>query len=139
RRDLIVATEGRAFWIFDGLPVMQQLKAGLETDAGMLFKPSDGYRQGGPLPTFYYWLRDQPASPVTVEVIDSTGAVVFSGTGQPGAGVIAPPSPVPAPAGAGGRGGRGFGGGEIVRAPGAAVPYGEAGRIVGFEGDLPSA
>src|SRR5207253_11362767 len=32
RRDLIVATEGRAFWIFDGLPVMQQLKAGLETD-----------------------------------------------------------------------------------------------------------
>jgi hypothetical protein len=58
--------------------------------------------------------------------MDSTGAVVFTGTGQPGAGVIAPPSPVPAPAGAGGRGGRG-GRGGAPEAGGAAVePGGQA-------------
>ncbi len=107
RKDLIVATEGRAFWILDGLPVVQQLKVGTETAAGVLYKPADAYRQGGPLPTFYYWLKDQPTAPVALQVMDSTGAVVFTGTGQPGAGVIAPPSPVPAPPGAGGRGGRG--------------------------------
>ena len=109
RRNLIVATEGRAFWVFDDLPVIEQLKAGLDTEAGVLFKPVDAYRQGGSLPTFYYWLKDQPTSPVTVEVMDATGASVFSGTGQPGAGVTPPPSPVPV-AGGEGRGGRGGGG-----------------------------
>jgi hypothetical protein len=136
RHDLIVATEGRAFWLLEGLPVLQQLKAGLETDAGALFKPVDGYRQGGPLPTFYYWLRDQPAAPITLEVMDSTGAVVYTGTGQPGAGVITPPSPVPPPAGAGGRGGRGFGGAEaFVTEAGAETAPGEAGRGRGAEGE----
>jgi hypothetical protein len=110
RKNLIVATEGRAFWILDDLPVVQQLKAGLETEAGVLFKPADAYRQGGPLPTFSYWLRDEPKAPVKVEVRDATGAVVYTATGQPGAGAMPPPSPVFAAAGAGGRGGRGGGG-----------------------------
>jgi photosystem II stability/assembly factor-like uncharacterized protein len=133
RHDLIVATEGRAFWILEGLPVVQQLKAGIETTAGVLYKPADAYRQGGPLPTFYYWMKDQPTQPVTLQVMDSTGAVVYTGTGQPGSGVVAPPSSVPAPAGAGGRGGRGGGRGgpDIVAEPGsetpAAPPAGRAG------------
>jgi len=117
RNELIVATEGRGFWIFEGLPVLQQLKPGFETGAGVLFKPADGYRQGGPPATFYYWLKDQPAAPVTIAVMDSTGAVVYTATGQPGAGAAQPPSPVPAATG-GGRGGRGGGGGRGGRGGG---------------------
>ena len=108
RKELIAATEGRGFWIFEGLPVLQQLKAGVETE-NVLFKPVDAYRQGGSLPTFYYWLKDEPTAPVTVEITDAAGDVVFSGTGQPGSGVAQPPSPVPG----GGRGGRGAGAGGV--------------------------
>jgi hypothetical protein len=113
RRNLIVATEGRSFWIADALPVVQQLKAGLESTAGTLFKPADAYRQGGPPPTFYYWFKDKPAAPVTVEVRDAKGTVVFATTAQPAAEALPPPPAIaPAPAGGGGRGGRGGGGGR---------------------------
>ncbi len=106
RNDLIVATEGRAFWVFDGLPVIEQLKAGADSVAATLFKPVDAYRQGGPLPTFYYWFKDQPSAPVTLEVRDRMGKVVYTSTGQPGGGAaMTAPSPIPAPAGRGrGRG-----------------------------------
>jgi photosystem II stability/assembly factor-like uncharacterized protein len=114
RRNLIVATEGRAFWILDDLPAVQQLKAGLESTAATLLKPTEAYRQGGPLPTFYYWLKDQPAAPVTVEVRDAAGTVVYTGTGQPGAGVTQPPAPIAPVAGPGGRGGRGGGRGAAT-------------------------
>jgi photosystem II stability/assembly factor-like uncharacterized protein len=113
RKNLIVATEGRAFWIVDALPVVQQLKAGLESTAATLFKPADAYRQGGPQPTFYYWFKAQPSAPVTIEVKDAKGAVVFTTTAPPAAEALTPPPAVAPPqaAGGGGRGGRGGGGG----------------------------
>ena len=107
RKELVVATEGRAFWVLEGLPVLQQLKAGVDSAAGVLFKPADGYRAGGPQPTIQYWFKSEPTAPVTIEIADSKGAVVFTGTGQPGS---APAAPAAAPAG-GGRGGRAGGGG----------------------------
>src|SRR5262245_47400867 len=113
RKNLIVATEGRAFWIVDALPVVQQLRAGVESTAATLFKPADAYRQGGAPPTFYYWFKDQPTAPVTLEVKDASGKTVYSGTAQPGAGTVLQPPPAippPAPVGfafRGGRGGRG--------------------------------
>ena len=117
RKNLIVATEGRSFWIVDALPVVEQLKAGLDSTAAMLYKPADAYRQGGPLPTFYYWFKEVPTAPVTLEVKDSTGKVVYTASAQPGTGTaIQAPPPIPPapPEGAGGgrgRGGRGGGGG----------------------------
>ncbi len=115
RKNLIVATEGRSFWIVDALPVVQQLKAGLESTAATFFKPADAYRQGGPLPTLYYWFKDQPAAPVTLEVKDASGKVVYTAKAEPGTGTaMQAPAAIPAasPEGAagGGRGGRGGGG-----------------------------
>jgi photosystem II stability/assembly factor-like uncharacterized protein len=135
RKNLIVATEGRSFWIVDALPVVQQLKAGLETTAAALFKPADAYRQGGPPPTIYYWFKDQPAAPVTLEVKDAAGQVVYTATAQPGAGTAlqAPPAIPPAPqpgaagGGRGGRGGGGGGGGRGADAPPAAAAAAEPG------------
>jgi photosystem II stability/assembly factor-like uncharacterized protein len=113
RKNLIVATEGRGFWILDAVPVVQQLKAGMESSAGALFKPADAYRQGGPQPTFYYWLKDKPSAAVTLEVKDSAGKVVYTATGQPTDEKMQPPSAIPPDISAQGRGrgGRGGGGG----------------------------
>jgi len=136
RRNLIVATEGRSFWIVDALPVVQQLKAGLDATA-VLYKPADAYRQGGPTPTFYYWFKDTPTAPVSLEVKDSAGKVVYSASAQPGSGtaIQAPPPIPPAPAegaaagrGRGGRGGGGGGGGgRGFAGGGAAVLSAQAG------------
>jgi hypothetical protein len=117
RKNLIVATEGRSFYIVDALPVVQGLKAGLERTSGVFYKPTDAYRQGGPLPTFYYWFRDPPANPITLEVKDPAGKVVYTSTAQPGAGSamkappeIPPAAPAPGDGGQAGRGGQGGGG-----------------------------
>jgi hypothetical protein len=124
RHNLIVATEGRSFWILDNLPVVEQLGQFQSAQAAVLFKPADGHRGGGrggsaaAPPTFYYWFPEQPTAPVTVQVTDAAGTVMFTGTGEPGAGTeptvpaIIPPPPSQGGAGAGGGGGRGgFGGG----------------------------
>jgi photosystem II stability/assembly factor-like uncharacterized protein len=120
RRNLIVATEGRAFWILDALPIVEQLKAGTDAPAAIFFKPADAYRGGGrggggaaPGPTFYYWFKDVPTEPVTLQVSDTSGMVMFTSTAQPGAGTEPAPPPViaaPAAAGRGGAGGAGAGG-----------------------------
>lgn len=45
--DLIVATQGRSFWILDDLSQVQQLKAGLATQNLFVFNPGDSYRTKG--------------------------------------------------------------------------------------------
>jgi photosystem II stability/assembly factor-like uncharacterized protein len=121
RKEVAITTEGRGFWVLEGLPVLEQLKAGLEAQPGTLFKPADAYRAGGPQPTFYYFLKDTPTAPVDLEVLDSKGVSVYKATGQPGSG--GPVTVLPTltagrggrgagPGGGGGGGGRGnFGGG----------------------------
>lgn len=80
RKDLMVATQGRAFWIMDNLSVLHQLTPAVTKNAVKLFAPRDGYRtRVSPTtlgPTFDYYLPSEPAGPVQIEVLDSTGAVV---------------------------------------------------------------
>src|SRR5690606_3064405 len=56
--DLVVATQGRAFWVLEDLPVLRQLQAGLADTAAHLYKPEEGYRAGGAPVTIYYWLGE---------------------------------------------------------------------------------
>ena len=74
----------------------------------MLFKPAEGYRAGGgrglaaaraiaPPPTFNYWFKDEPTAPVTVEVTDAAGTVVYTATAQPGTGTCAAAAVDPTP------------------------------------------
>ena len=128
--ELVAATQGRSFWIFDDLPMIHQIM-----DAGgfskatetNLFKPKDAYRMpgGGGFPlgptatvgrnpaagaVVYYYLKSKPTSDVQLEFLDSTGKSIRKFTGRierPGAG--ASTSQAAAPAGGGGEGG--FGGG----------------------------
>lgn len=110
RNDLIVATQGRGFWIMDNLSPLQALTPAATTPAAIMFKPEDGFRQGGRLPTIQYWFKDKPTAPVQVEVLDAAGQVVWTATGQPADRPVPPPPGAAAPGGRGGRGGGGGGG-----------------------------
>src|SRR5205085_2417604 len=111
-KDLVVATQGRGFWILDDLSVLQQLTDAQRAGGGetTLLKPEDAYRMpgggGGPLPptvaaganpangvVVYYYLKSRPASDVTLEFIDPAGKSVQKFTAK------APPRPTPGPSG----------------------------------------
>ncbi|HEX2271471.1 MAG TPA: hypothetical protein VHH35_18140, partial [Pyrinomonadaceae bacterium] len=92
-KDLVVATQGRSFWILDDLPLLHQMiDAGGFNAAGTtkLFKPEDSYRtQGGggaPLPptatvgrnppngvVVYYSLKAKPTTDLELEFLDTAG------------------------------------------------------------------
>jgi photosystem II stability/assembly factor-like uncharacterized protein len=97
-KDLIVATQGRAFWILDNLSSLHQLAPKLTASEAHLFKPRDGYRtRVSPTilgPSIEYYLPAVPAGAAVIEILDKKGNLINSYTSD-------------APATGGGRGGRG--------------------------------
>ena len=78
RDDLILTTQGRGFYILDNLAIPRAIPSPTaQGTAAMLFKPEDAYRSARQSPTFYYWFRDAPTAPVTVEVTDAQKAHRF--------------------------------------------------------------
>jgi photosystem II stability/assembly factor-like uncharacterized protein len=122
-KDLVVATQGRSFYVLDNLPILHQLAEARGSDA-FLFQPEDAYRTAGgggfqpPLTAtvganppngavVHYWLKSKPAKEVTLEFLDATGKSLRKFTGR----VQTEGAPAPA-GGPGGGGGFGGGGGE---------------------------
>jgi photosystem II stability/assembly factor-like uncharacterized protein len=128
-KELVVATQGRSFWILDDLSLLHQL-----IDAGgfnsvsetRLFQPKESYRMaggggGGPLPptatigrnpaggvVVYYSLKTKPATSVELEFLDSSGKSIRKFTQRVAReGEASAPG---TPAGEGGGGGFGGGG-----------------------------
>ncbi|HKB64339.1 MAG TPA: hypothetical protein VKC61_00695 [Pyrinomonadaceae bacterium] len=116
-QDLVAATQGRSFYIFDDLPFIHQLM-----DAGgmaaikqtKLFQPENPYRMDGaspPLPAtatvgrnpangavVYYSLKAKPTSDVVLEFLDASGKSIQKFTGKPAkATAAAQPSPSASP------------------------------------------
>ena len=117
-KDLVVATQGRSFWILDDLPILHQLTDAQRAGGGetVLLKPEDAYRMPGgggfPLPTtaslganpaggvvVHYYLKSRPATDVTLEFFDGAGRSVQKFTAK------APPRPSPTPTPSGGTAG----------------------------------
>jgi hypothetical protein len=95
--DLDVGTHGRGFWVMDQMTALRQIAAkGSEilSSSAYLFKPAEalaihqGSMNGTPLPheepqelnpplgvLAYYWLKNAPASPLKLELVDSGGTV----------------------------------------------------------------
>src|SRR5438552_4934167 len=98
RNDLIVSTQGRAFWILDNISSLHQLTPQVSATDAHLFKPRDSYRtRVSPTvlgPMIEYYLPSAPSGAVTIEILDVKGAVINSYNSD------APPT-----AGRGGRGG----------------------------------
>jgi hypothetical protein len=100
--DLIVATHGRGFWVIDDISVLRQVDdAVLKADA-YLFQPADaievaqGDDNGTPLQKdepqaenppngayIDYYLKAAPQTPVTLEILDSSGTSLETFTNAP--------------------------------------------------------
>ncbi len=93
--DLVAGTHGRGFWILDDITPLRQLGAATAREAAVLWRPQTATRvrwnmnPDTPLPpdepaapnppdgaVINYWLGRDAAGPVTLEILDSLGAVV---------------------------------------------------------------
>jgi photosystem II stability/assembly factor-like uncharacterized protein len=86
RQDLIVSTQGRAFWILDNLSPLHQLTPETPASQVRLFKPRVGYRTrfapGILGPQIEYYLPSTPPDAVTLEILDEAGKVVNAYTSE---------------------------------------------------------
>ena len=89
--DLVIATHGRSFYVLDDINPLRQMTPALSTEDAHLFRPPVAERNVSQARIDYYLAK--PAGKVTVDILDSKGAVIRSFTGTPNDG--------------GGRGGRG--------------------------------
>ncbi len=131
-KELVAATQGRSFWIFDDLPMVHQLMdaGGLRAASeSKLFKPKDAYRMpgggGGPLPAtatigknpangvvVYYSLKAKPTTDLVLEFLDANGKSINKFTTRlPRPSAEGQPAAAQPPAEEGG-----FGGGAPARA-----------------------
>ena len=80
KKDLVVSTQGRSFWILDNISSLHQLTLQISASDVHLFHSRDGYRtRVGPNnlgPTIEYFLPAAPAGPVTIEILDAKGALI---------------------------------------------------------------
>ena len=97
QKDLVIATQGRGFWIMYNLTPLHQTTSRVASSSAFLFKPVEAYRfrySGGridpsdaepdyPAPgaQIDYWLS--AARMVTIEILDARGTVVRSFTSGP--------------------------------------------------------
>ncbi len=108
--DLVIATQGRSFWVFDDLPVLHQLTDAVRNAEVTLFTPKPAYRyaggggfgrvaSGGQNPpngvVVNYLFKNKPQGEVTLEVLDYAGKLVkkFSSKAAEGPAAAAPPPP----------------------------------------------
>ena len=93
RKDLVVSTQGRSFWVLDDLSPLHQITDETMAADSVLYAPRTAYRGGfGGAAEIRYHLKEQPESAITLEILDSEGNSVRKVTGQPGA--AAPSGPV---------------------------------------------
>jgi photosystem II stability/assembly factor-like uncharacterized protein len=88
--DLVVSTQGRAFWILDDIAPLRTAAPDLSGREAFLWAPSPASRFGGPPgprgagrnppygATIRYWLKAEPkeAEEVTLEILDGAGTVI---------------------------------------------------------------
>ncbi|HMG75553.1 MAG TPA: hypothetical protein VK582_18790 [Pyrinomonadaceae bacterium] len=118
RKDLVISTQGRAFWILDNISSLHQITPQMTASDVHLFHPRDGYRTRiNPSvlgPTIEYYLPAPSTVPVTIEILDARGTLMNSYNSET-------PSSI-------GRGGRGGAGATGTGAPEPEDPDAPAGR-----------
>jgi photosystem II stability/assembly factor-like uncharacterized protein len=98
-KDLVVATQGRSFYVLDDLNVLHAMSDAMKGDA-FLFKPEDSYRMqgfGGFLPpgaslgqnppngvVINYYLKSKPSKEVSIEILDGSGKPIKKFSGRAG-------------------------------------------------------
>jgi photosystem II stability/assembly factor-like uncharacterized protein len=111
-KDLVVATQGRSFYVLDNLPVIYKM-ADAQRNGFFLFKPEDAYRQssgagfqlsptatvGANPPTgavINYYLKEKPKQEIALEFLEANGKLIRKFTGKPATEEPAQPAARPA-------------------------------------------
>ncbi len=89
RKDLVLSTMGRSFWILDNLTPLHQVTGAMDSVRYHLFNPSVAYRmrystRRGPEDPEYpppgaaidYYLAESPATEIRLEILDPSGSVI---------------------------------------------------------------
>ena len=74
--DLVIGSHGRGFWILDDIRPLRQIDDAMSGGAVTLFEPADAMR-GVFVAAIQYYLAEE-VDTVTVEILDSEGAVIDS-------------------------------------------------------------
>jgi hypothetical protein len=89
RKDLVLATQGRGFWILDNVSALHQITPQVATGRVHLYAPREGYRtrDGANIlgPNIEYYLASAPTGPVTIDILDEAGTLVNSFSSAVGA------------------------------------------------------
>ncbi|MFQ5789393.1 MAG: glycosyl hydrolase [Acidobacteriota bacterium] len=85
RKDLVVSTQGRAFWVLDDVTPLHQITDQVKSADAWLYRPRVAYR-GGPFgeARINYYFAKLPEDEVTLEILDSGGKVIRTVKGKPG-------------------------------------------------------
>ena len=95
--DLTIATHGRAFWILDDISPLRQMDASIFSSDSHFFTPATAIRTrtnrfgrrryaigenplGGGI--IYYYLKEEPKTPIKLEILDGSGKVIRSYTSE---------------------------------------------------------
>ena len=103
-QDLVVATQGRSFWILDNLTPLHQADNAPAIATAFLFKPREAIRstsRGGggrgatiqypqPGAAIDYYLASAPAGDIAMEILDASGTVIRKFTSAGGSAPEAP-------------------------------------------------
>jgi len=79
--DLVISTQGRAFWVLDNFSALSQLTAEAISSPTHLFQPRTSYRSGGPGTEISYLVGDVGRDEVKLEIVGPDGEVVLERTG----------------------------------------------------------
>lgn len=78
KKDLVLSTQGRSFWILDDLSPLHQLSPMIADSAYHFFKPRNAYRTNinGFDPKFHIFLKEAPEDDYELEIINAKDEVV---------------------------------------------------------------
>jgi hypothetical protein len=81
RGELVVATQGRGFWILDDLTPLRALAAGESMTSNRVFPIRDAYRGSSENVSIWYALNAGAPAPVSIDIRDRAGRIVASARG----------------------------------------------------------
>jgi len=87
RGDLVVATQGRSFWILDDMSPLRHMSAQTASAPIHLYEPRPAVRAQNVFPSgapIYFHLADDPEEAVVLEILDSSGRPVRVYSSRPG-------------------------------------------------------
>lgn len=78
--DLVVATQGRSFWVMDDLTPLHQLSDAVAQSDHWMFTPRPTYRTDGSVNLRYYFKDAPDSSNTTLKILEEDGTVIKSFT-----------------------------------------------------------